>query len=77
MALRYREIRDIESSLGVFLTQTPATYKQPNQSFSVFQDDPNKETEPFIGEVVAEDTFFRRQELEGKIIEMIGHKSIE
>lgn len=75
MQLKYSELREIESSLGVFLTQIPASFQQPSQSFKVFLNDRNNEVEPFIGEVVANDTFFKRKELEKKIIEMIGNKS--
>lgn len=71
--LKRRQLRDIESSLGVFLDELSLTSALPTQTFAVFD---NTESELFVGEVSAQTLFFGREELVGKIIEMEGYNSM-
>ncbi len=67
--LSRREIREVESSLEVYLDELSMTYEHRTQRFNVFD---NSENENFIAEVTAENLFFKRKELEKAIAQLDG-----
>lgn len=72
--LRRKEVREIESALGVFFDKISPDYKNPTERFDVYA---NNEEENFIGTVTAYDLFFYHDELVGKTIELMGNKTIK
>ena len=72
--LKRRELRELESILGVFFSRLSSTIDDPTERFMVFDND---EDERYLGDVTANGTFFEYEELKVRTIEMIGNKGIE
>ena len=66
--LPFAIIREVESSLGVYLQELLPHHQKPQQRFVVYSNPGEKE----LGELKSTNLFFKRKELEGKIIQMIN-----